>query len=104
MQVNTVKDTMGRNMRITVRMLQIAKHYGWCSGIADESLAEALRKARDEMDIFQQQIGSCCESAAVIDFCRGGSRHNPMIPEWYRIPIHRLGWLLEEAGMKLANI
>ena len=85
MEILNIKDGQGREMRITARMLEIAKDYGWTSGIADEDMAQALDKAKghsysDESKWnFTQSIGTCIESSVVIEFCRGGSNINPMI-------------------------
>lgn len=85
MEVLKIQDAQGRTMHISDFMLNEAKHFGWTSGIADKSMAEALEKARNDVDPetglpgWNESLGRCAESAAIIGFCNGGPAYNSML-------------------------
>jgi len=70
----TVKDAKGEGFEVIEWIVNMAKEYGWASGILDENMANAIEKARNDPDDprgFQQSLAKSRLSYEAMRFCQG---------------------------------
>jgi len=70
----TIKDGKGEEFEVIEWIANMAKEYGWTSGILNEDMANAIEKARNDPDDprgLQQSLAKSRLSYEAMRFCQG---------------------------------